>query len=66
MQTRSNESWLGWIRLRISSTWRFPPLDSPLKGVLKGFWAVSVSGIRRIIFRFGNGNSYDVDIVDYH
>lgn len=38
----------------------------PLKGDLKGFWAISVSGNWRIIFRFDNGNVYDVDLVDYH
>ena len=38
----------------------------PLKGDLKGFWAVSVSGNRRIIFRFEGGRAYDVDLVDYH
>lgn len=38
----------------------------PLKGELAGFWAVSVSGNRRIIFRFENGNAYDVDLIDYH
>ena len=38
----------------------------PLRGDLRGFWAVSVSGIWRIIFRFENGNAYDVDLVDYH
>jgi toxin HigB-1 len=38
----------------------------PLKGTLKGFWAVSVSGNWRIIFRFDEGNAYDVDLVDYH
>ena len=38
----------------------------PLKGELKGFWAVSVSGNWRIIFRFDKGNAYDVDLVDYH
>jgi toxin HigB-1 len=37
-----------------------------LKGDLKGFWAVSVSGNWRIIFRFNEGNAYDVDLVDYH
>ena len=37
----------------------------PLKGNLKGFWAVSVSGNWRIIFRFENSNAYDVDLVDY-
>jgi proteic killer suppression protein len=38
----------------------------PLKGKLKGLWAVSVSGNWRIVFRFENGNSYDVDLADYH
>lgn len=38
----------------------------PLKGDLKGFWAVSVSGNWRIVFRFENRNAYDVDLVDYH
>lgn len=38
----------------------------PLKGKLKGLWAVSVSGNWRIVFRFENGNAYDVDFIDYH
>jgi proteic killer suppression protein len=38
----------------------------PLKGELAGFWAVSVSGNWRIIFRFENGSAYDVDLIDYH
>lgn len=38
----------------------------PLKGTLKGFWSVSVSGNWRIIFRFADGNAFDVDLVDYH
>jgi proteic killer suppression protein len=38
----------------------------PLKGKLKGLWAVSVSGNWRIVFRFEKGNAYDVDLVDYH
>ena len=38
----------------------------PLKGELRGFWSVSVSGNRRVIFRFDNGMAYDVDLVDYH
>jgi proteic killer suppression protein len=37
-----------------------------LKGDLAGFWSVSVSGNRRIIFRFENGSAYDVDLIDYH
>jgi proteic killer suppression protein len=38
----------------------------PLKGNLKGFWAVSVSGNWRINFRFEGGHAYDVDLGDYH
>ncbi len=38
----------------------------PLKGDLKGCWSVWVSGNWRIIFRFENGNAYDVDLIDYH
>ena len=38
----------------------------PLRGRFKGLWAVSVSGNWRIVFRFQNGNAYDVDLVDYH
>jgi toxin HigB-1 len=37
-----------------------------LKGKLKNFWAVSVSGNWRIVFRFEKGHAYDVDLVDYH
>jgi len=38
----------------------------PLKGPLKGFWAVRVSGNWRIVFRFENSDAWDVDFVDYH
>ena len=38
----------------------------PLKGDLKGFWAVSVSGNWRVIFRFESGEPVDVDYLDYH
>ena len=38
----------------------------PLKGKLKGRWAVSVFGNWRIVFRFDSGNVHDVDLVDYH
>ena len=37
-----------------------------LRGDLAGFWAVSVSGNWRIIFRFEAGNVCDVDLLDYH
>ncbi|MFO1433456.1 MAG: type II toxin-antitoxin system RelE/ParE family toxin [Candidatus Competibacteraceae bacterium] len=38
----------------------------PLKGDLAGFWSVMVSGNWRIIFRFEQGDAFDVDLVDYH
>lgn len=38
----------------------------PLKGNLKGFWAVTVRANWRVIFRFAQGDVLDVDYVDYH
>jgi toxin HigB-1 len=38
----------------------------PLKGNLEGFWAVTVSGNWRIVFRFDDAHAYDVDLTDYH
>jgi toxin HigB-1 len=38
----------------------------PLTGNLAGFWAVSVSGNWRIVFRFEGGHAYDVNLTDYH
>ncbi|MBM3557161.1 MAG: hypothetical protein FJX47_16590 [Alphaproteobacteria bacterium] len=38
----------------------------PLKGDLRGFWAVDVTGNWRIIFRFEGPDVHDVDLVDYH
>ena len=37
----------------------------PLKGQMKGFWAITVRANWRVIFRFDDGAS-DVDYVDYH
>ena len=37
-----------------------------LTGDKKDFWAVRVSGNWRLIFRFENGETYDVDYLDYH
>ena len=37
----------------------------PLKGQMRGFWAVTVRANWRVIFRFGDG-AEDVDYVDYH
>jgi toxin HigB-1 len=38
----------------------------PLKGELKGFWAVTVRANWRVIFRFEDGKASDIDLVDYH
>lgn len=37
-----------------------------LRGNLRGFYAISVSGNWRVIFRFEDGDVYDVDYLDYH
>lgn len=37
-----------------------------LKGNLKNFFSVNVNGNWRIIFRFENGEVFDVDYLDYH
>jgi toxin HigB-1 len=38
----------------------------PLKGENKGYWAVSVSGNWRVIFRFEDNSAVDIDYLDYH
>lgn len=38
----------------------------PLKGRLRGHYAVSVSGNRRVTFRFKEGHAFDVDYLDHH
>lgn len=37
-----------------------------LTGDRRGFWAIRVNGPWRIVFRFEDGDAYDVEIVDYH
>lgn len=37
-----------------------------LKGDLKGFYSIRVSGNWRIIFQFEEGNAFNVDYIDYH
>ena len=37
-----------------------------LKGDLEGFYSIRINDQYRIIFRFENGDAYDVAIVDYH
>ena len=38
----------------------------PLKGELRGRWAVSVNGNWRLTFEFKDGNAYVLDYEDYH
>ena len=38
----------------------------PLKGSLRGHWAVTVRANWRITFRFEGSKARDVDFVDYH
>ena len=38
----------------------------PLKGGLRGFWAVTVRANWRIVFRFEGDDVFDVELIDYH
>ena len=37
-----------------------------LKGPLREYWSVKVSGNWRIIFRFRDGDVFNINYVDYH
>ena len=37
-----------------------------LRGNLEGFFAVTISGNWRLVFRFEDGDARDVDLVDHH
>ncbi len=38
----------------------------PLRGNLKGFWAVTVRANWRIVWRFEGVDAVEVDLLDYH
>jgi len=38
----------------------------PLKGELKGYWAITVRANWRIIFQFEDGAAKAVELIDYH
>ena len=38
----------------------------PLTGDLKGYWSITVRANWRVIFRFEDGEAFDIDLVDYH
>ena len=37
-----------------------------LKGDLRDYWAVTINGPWRLLFKFHDGDAYDVHIRDYH
>jgi proteic killer suppression protein len=37
-----------------------------LRGDRRGEWAMTINGPWRLVFKFRDGDAYDVDIVDYH
>ena len=48
---------------------RFPGWKlHPLKGELKGFWSLTVTGNWRLIFRYEEetNTASDIDLIDYH
>lgn len=49
-------------RLTIAPSWAL----HPLKGELKGHWAISVNGNWRMVFTFEGKDAVLVDYLDYH
>ncbi|MDQ6757295.1 MAG: type II toxin-antitoxin system RelE/ParE family toxin [Bacteroidota bacterium] len=47
---------------------RIPPSNKleKLSGKLKEFYSIRINNQWRIIFRWNNGNAYEVEIIDYH
>ena len=47
---------------------QIPPSNrlEKLKGNLKEYYSIRVNDQWRIIFKWGKGNAWDVEIVDYH
>lgn len=37
-----------------------------LSGDRAGYWAITINGPYRLVFRFVGGEAHDVEIVDYH
>jgi proteic killer suppression protein len=48
---------------------RFPGWKlHPLKGDLKGYWSLTITGNWRLVFRYENqtNTASDIDLIDYH
>jgi proteic killer suppression protein len=37
-----------------------------LKGDRRGQWAITINGPWRLVFKFKDGDAFDVEITDYH
>jgi proteic killer suppression protein len=37
-----------------------------LKGSLRAYWSIDINGRWRILFKFRNGNAYELHIIDPH
>jgi len=63
---------IGLILDLLDGTSKVQDMDFPgsnfhrLKGNLKEFYSIHVNGNWTIIFRFENGDAFDVDLIDYH
>ena len=53
---------VGELRLVVIAAALLPQQGRPLKG----YWSVMISGNWRIVFRFEDGDAYEVDLADYH
>jgi len=47
---------------------RIPPANrlEKLKGDLKEFYSIRINNQWRIVFKWENGNAFEVEIIDYH
>lgn len=52
----------------VISTLRVPPSNrlEKLKGRLAPHWSLRVNDQWRIVFKWEDGNAFDVDVLDYH
>ena len=70
--TASHKKKLELILDRLDASHEPQDMDFPgsdfhkLKGKLKSFYSVHVSGNWVVVFRFEGNNAYDVDYLDYH
>ena len=63
-------------RLRLKALAATPSLDGlgklasvglhKLKGNRRGEWAMTINGPWRLVFKFRDGDAFDVEITDYH